>query len=189
MNPSNKELAVKTALILLIAAFLLIRNGFTAHYKKATPKTSIKYLILLPLLALYLFGFLDFALLPLNNIFRFSIGPLLIILGFSLFFWSHKSLGKNWSPVIEKRFSKDRNFIKTGPYKHIRHPIYTASIIMLLGFGLFSANGLLFAASMIILLLFYSRKVPKEEEELIRNFGKKYKSYINSTGKFLPKLG
>jgi protein-S-isoprenylcysteine O-methyltransferase Ste14 len=184
----NLELTIKIIILSLIFAFFLLRTKFTSHFKQKTKRTWIKYIASVILLLIYIPGFIDFALLPINTYIRIIPGCILIALGLSLFFSAHSHLRNNWSPIIEKKFSKSKTLVKTGPYKYIRHPIYTASLIALLGFGLLSANWLFFFIPLAILLTLYIKKIPKEEASLIKNFGKPYKEYMKSTGSLIPKI-
>ena len=184
----NLELFIKISMLLLVIFFFIIRSKFIKHYKKFTPRTLIKYLIILALFYFYIFGYFDFAKLNFNIYFRLIAGIIIIFLGFLLLFWAHSKLRINWSPIIEKKFSKSRSLIKSGPYKYIRHPIYTASFISLIGFFIFTSNWILTGIPLLILILFYIYKIPEEEKELIDNFGKKYNDYIKTTGGLLPKI-
>lgn len=181
------ELSVKLIVFALVIIFFLIRSRFIKHYKKFTPRTLIKYIILVVLFFFYFLGYFDFALLNLNIFLRIFGGLLVILIGFLFFIWAHKHLGENWSPIIEKKFSKSRKIITSGPYRYIRHPIYAASFITLIGFFMLSANWLLVGIPLIILILFYASKIPREEGELIANFGKKYLDYKKITGGLIPK--
>jgi len=60
-------------------------------------------------------------------------------------------------------------------------------MILLLGFFLLSANWLFATIPLIILIIFYSIKIPLEEKELERNFGKKYIEYKKRTGGFFQR--
>lgn len=184
----DRELTTKVIIFILIGILFFVRSGFTRHNKKFHPKTLIKYIISLAIFVLYFGNFIDFALLPINIYFRFVAGGVLILIGFALFFQAHKHLGKNWDHTIEDKFSKDKKFVRTGPYRYIRHPIYSASLVSLLGFGVLSANWLLFGIPFLILILFYSRKIPQEEKSLIKNFGKPYMEYMKETGSLIPKM-
>jgi len=58
--------------------------------------------------------------------------------GFALLRWSHQALGKNWSD--RPRITQGQQLVSEGPYRRIRHPIYTA-FLLILGSSLFvSAN-------------------------------------------------
>jgi protein-S-isoprenylcysteine O-methyltransferase Ste14 len=165
----------------------MVHSRFVKHYKKFTPKTFIKYIIILILFFPYINGYFDFAQLNFNIYLRLVFGILIISSGISLFFWAHVHLGKNWSPIIEKKFAKSKEFVKSGPYKYVRHPIYTASFIILFGFFMLTANWILTGIPLVILILFYLSKIPREEKELINNFGREYKEYMKRTGGLFPK--
>ena len=180
------ELIVKVIVLVLLIVFFILRSSFIKHYKTFTFRLSIKYIVTIILLILYFGGYFDFAMLGINSYVRMILGLLIIFIGMVLFFWTHAHLGKNWSPVIEKKFTKSRKLIKTGPYRHMRHPIYSASFVTLIGFGIFTANWLIFVVPLVILVVFYAIKIPKEEKELTRNFGKEYEKYMKDTPRFIP---
>jgi protein-S-isoprenylcysteine O-methyltransferase Ste14 len=182
------ELAFKIFTTFLFLVFFILRNNFISHYKKFTYRFAIKYIVLILLLFFYLSGLLDFASFIRNYAFRFLVGSLFTILGFFLFYFSHKALGENWSPIIEKRFHKSRFLVVKGPYKYLVHPIYTASILVFIGFGILTGNWVIGGVPLVILICFYFYKVPLEEAELRNNFGKKYLSYLNSRKRFIPGL-
>lgn len=182
------EFLIKMIVVVLVVLFLFVRSRFTTHYK-FTPRLMIKNVIVLILFVLYLGNLFDFAKLNINLYVRIFLGFFIISLGMALFFWAHTELGKNWSPIIEKKFPKSKKLVKTGPYRYVRHPIYTASFVTILGFLILSANWLLIGIPLLILIAFYIYKIPKEEKSLIDNFGQGYKDYMKKTGRLLPKLG
>lgn len=184
----NFELWIKIGVLILLVLFFIFRSRFTSHYKKFTYRTWIKYPIIGGVLVLYLFDFLKFGNFYLNHFVRLFVGFPLLLGGMILFFWAHYHLGNNWSPIIEKKFTKSRALIKTGPYRFIRHPIYSASFIVLLGLGIITSNWLFAGAFFVILFLFYLYKISKEEDELIRNFGEDYKQYMIETWRLFPRL-
>ena len=180
------ELAVKLTLVVIIVLFFVLRARFIRHSTKYTPKIFVKYIISIILMVFYFSGFFDNATIPLSNIVRIAIGLPIAFLGFILFFWSHTHLGSNWSPVIEKKFSKSRNLVTSGPYHYVRHPIYTSSFIVLIGIFIFTANWIIGGIPTAILGLFYASKIPREEAELTRNFGKVYIDYMKKTYSLIP---
>jgi len=182
------EISIKILALALVLIFFLIRSRFVSHYKKFTPRTLIKYIIVLFLFYFYIAGYFDFAQLNFGVYFRLIAGIIIIFLGMWLLFWAHIHLGKNWSPIIEKKFSRSRKLIKSGPYKYLRHPIYSASFITLIGFFILTSNWILVGIPLVILILFYINKIPREEKELRDNFGKNYLNYEKITGGLFPKL-
>lgn len=82
---------------------------------------------------------------------------------------------------------KGTSLIRQGPYKYVRHPIYSGGIAGAIGLCLITDSVLLFVyALFIIIMLNYIAK--KEEKELKQRFKKQYKNYMEKTGMFLPKL-
>jgi len=45
--------------------------------------------------------------------------------------WARRHLGRNWS--AEVRIAVGHELVRSGPYKYLRHPIYTAVLGMVLG--------------------------------------------------------
>lgn len=181
------EITIKIITCVLVFIFLLIRERFTSHYK-ITPRLMIKNVIIIILFVLYFLKIFDFAKINLNPYLRIFLGFPVIFLGIFLFFWSHMHLRENWSPVIEKKFTKSKKLVNTGPYKYLRHPIYSASLITLLGFAILTANWLFTGIPLLILIIFFTYKIPKEEKSLISNFGQNYRKYMKQTGGLFPKL-
>lgn len=178
---------IKISVLILLVIFFVIRKSFTLHYKTFTFRLSIKYIITSILMILYFFGIFDWAILDFGFVVQI-LGAVIIFGGYYLFYSAHKHLSINWSPIIEKKFSKSRYLVKTGPYRYLVHPIYSASIITLFGFLLFTLNWLLVGLPLILLILFYCYKIPKEEKELRRNFGKSFDIYFNKRKRFIPKI-
>ena len=74
----------------------------------------------------------------------------------------------------------------TGPYKYIRHPLYSAIIYSITGLLALWFESWLLLFSVVVLTLIWSFLVQKEEQYMLDKFGKTYKDYIEKTGQFLP---
>ena len=99
--------------------------------------------------------------------------------------WVHRHLDRQWSIALE--IQEDHNLITTGPYRYVRHPMYLGIFIYTLGLMMISLDVL------VILLFAFSiwvnyRRIPREEEMLIQEFGHEYLEYIKRSGRLLPKL-
>lgn len=112
------------------------------------------------------------------------IGAVLALLGLALFVWSKLTLGDNYSPCFDAFLPKD--IVQRGPYRLIRHPIYTANIVLLT--GLFLASGTAWiAAALLALTLAYVKSARDEERELTQRFAH-YAEYVRRSGRFLPRF-
>jgi protein-S-isoprenylcysteine O-methyltransferase Ste14 len=87
-----------------------------------------------------------------------------------------------WAP---SKLGKD--FVRTGIYSRIRHPIYSGTIIYWIGLVLFFQTwfGLALLIPSFVIMV---KAASKEEEFLMERFGKEYERYMSRTGRFLPKL-
>jgi protein-S-isoprenylcysteine O-methyltransferase Ste14 len=113
------------------------------------------------------------------------IGVLLTAAGVAVAFWARWHLGANWSGVVTLK--EGHELIRTGPYRAIRHPIYTGILLGLLGtaVAMGEVRGLLAVA--VAWLSFYV-KARREESFLTQEFGEKFEAHAKQTGMFLPKI-
>ena len=101
-----------------------------------------------------------------------------------LLIWTLLSLGKNLTDTVVTR--KEHTLVTSGPYRWVRHPFYDSVALCVLGNSLTAANWFLFATGGLGLALFIVR-TNKEEEQLLARFGDAYRSYMDRTGRFLPR--
>src|SRR5688572_5407478 len=108
------------------------------------------------------------------------------LLGFVLLQWAQNTLGKNWSDT--PRMIKEQALVTSGPYQFIRHPIYTA-FLLILGSTLFiSANWLIGLAWIGMTMIEVASRIGFEENLMLEYFGDQYREYMKKTGKLLPKI-
>lgn len=108
------------------------------------------------------------------------------LLGFKLLQWAQLTLGKNWSDT--PRMIKEQSLITSGPYQYIRHPIYTAFLLILGSTFLISANWLIGIAWIGMTVLEVASRIGFEENLMLEYFGDQYREYMKRTGRLLPKL-
>ena len=100
-----------------------------------------------------------------------------------LFVWTHEALGKNWSADLV--IKEEHALVTGGPYRWVRHPMYTAFFGSSLAYFLLSANWVIGLTGLGTSVLFAAR-VDKEEALMIEEFGDEYQAYMQRTGRFLP---
>ena len=101
-------------------------------------------------------------------------------------YWVFTSIGRNVSETVLTK--PDHELVTRGPYRWIRHPLYTNGIALLLAIGLMAANWFILGFTLIGSLAIRFAVVPIEERELADKFGDQYREYMTSTGRFLPRL-
>ena len=130
-------------------------------------------------------NWLSWSSLPLPLWLRWT-GVGVALLGFALLQWAQNTLGKNWSDT--PRMMKEQSLITSGPYQFIRHPIYTAFILILGSTLLISANWLMGFAWLGMTLLEVTSRIGFEEGLMLEYFGDQYRQYMQRTGRLLPRL-
>jgi protein-S-isoprenylcysteine O-methyltransferase Ste14 len=108
------------------------------------------------------------------------------LFGFALLQWSQYTLGKNWSDT--PRMIQEQSLVTHGPYQFIRHPIYTAFLLILGSSLLISANWLIGFAWIGMTILEVVSRISFEENLMLEYFGEEYREYMGRTGRLLPKL-
>jgi protein-S-isoprenylcysteine O-methyltransferase Ste14 len=122
--------------------------------------------------------------LPLPNWVRW-MGAGILLVCVPLVYWVFSSLGRNVTSTVVTR--QEHTLVTHGPYRWVRHPLYTVGFLMFAGLCLLAANW--FVALMLILgFIPLSMRTPIEEARLIERFGDEYRSYMQRTGRYLPKL-
>jgi len=102
-----------------------------------------------------------------------------------LLVWTFRSLGRNLTDTVVTR--KEHTLVITGPYRWVRHPLYTSAALATLANSLAAANWFFFVAGCLMLLLLVIR-TRNEEQNLIARFGDDYRNYMQRTGRFVPRL-
>ncbi len=112
-------------------------------------------------------------------------GALLVLSTFPCFIWLFRHLGRNVTPTAGTR--AEHSLVITGPYRWVRHPLYTVGIAFWLGLSIFTAKWiiLMFAAGAI---MFLAVRTPREEANLLERFGDDYRDYCARTGRYFPKI-
>jgi protein-S-isoprenylcysteine O-methyltransferase Ste14 len=114
----------------------------------------------------------------------FVVGLLLIVLGSLLRRYCWRTLGEYFTGDVKAR--ADQPVITSGPYRWVRHPSYTAGMIMFIGIGLALGNWFSFALLTVATIATYSYRVAVEERVLLETIGEPYGSYMKQRKRFIP---
>jgi protein-S-isoprenylcysteine O-methyltransferase Ste14 len=82
----------------------------------------------------------------------------------------------------------DHELVQRGPYRWVRHPLYTLGVVLILAQALMLASWVLLLMSALALAAFRALVVPIEERHLESSFGDAYRQYRAQTGAMLPRL-
>jgi protein-S-isoprenylcysteine O-methyltransferase Ste14 len=110
-------------------------------------------------------------------------GLLLIVAGVLFACWARHLLGSNWSSEVQLK--QDHELIERGPYRLVRHPIYTGILLALLGTVLLLDEWRALLGLVIMALSFW-RKLRLEEAWLSEHFGAVYLDYMRRVKALVP---
>ena len=110
------------------------------------------------------------------------VGFIIFLIGLMLAIWARVNLGKNWGMPMTQKVKAE--LITTGPYRYIRHPIYTGILLAMLGTALASSSFwfLIFA----IATLYFIYCALAEERIMLKLFPKTYPAYKRRTKLLIP---
>ncbi len=109
-------------------------------------------------------------------------GMPLVIGGLGLACWARRHLGRNWSAIVTVKI--DHALIRTGPYRWVRHPIYSGLLLALAGTALALGEWRGIVALALILVAFI-RKLWVEEARMRHTFPE-YALYRKETAALIP---
>ena len=113
----------------------------------------------------------------------FYIGLAVAGLALGLFGSAMRHLDAQYTPAHDSHLPSD--VVTTGPYRYIRHPVYTANLLLMS--GLFVATGSLWLVLNLAILVVYYLVTVRREETAIRERFPEYQDYRQRTGRFLPR--
>jgi protein-S-isoprenylcysteine O-methyltransferase Ste14 len=201
----SSELAYRLAFFILLLALLAMRVYFMVKVRRSGGRLMpdekavqreggrgvfiarvVVFLALIAFLVMYMVGMkcVDACLFSLPGWLRWS-GFALGLISVIFWTWTQIHLDTQWSAQLQLKQS--HHLVVTGPYVHMRHPLYTAMLGWAVAVSLLTANWI-FVAVCALSIAGLLVRIPKEEQMLIEAFGDEYKTYMQRTGRFFPKL-
>lgn len=114
----------------------------------------------------------------------YYLGIILMVLGIVIRQWSIAVLGRFFSRTL--RVQEGQTVVETGPYRYVRHPSYTGTLIFFVGFGLGVQSWGAVLALMPIFAVAYGYRIHVEEKLLIAEIGEAYVWYARRTKRLIP---
>ena len=111
------------------------------------------------------------------------LGTLVTIGGLLFAVWGRVHLGRYWSGIITLK--EGHKLIRTGPYRFVRHPLYTGFLSAVLGSALVMFTGDA-CAGFAVILVAYIVKIRREETVLTGAFGDEYRQYRREVSALVP---
>lgn len=120
--------------------------------------------------------------LTVHNALVQSVGLAIFLLGLATAVWARVFLGTNWGVPMSQRVEPD--LVTSGPYRYVRHPIYSGVLLALVGTALASSLYWLVAVGLVGAYFVYSATV--EERAMTDQFPTQYPGYMRRTRMLIP---
>ena len=114
----------------------------------------------------------------------FFVGMALWIGGIVMRWYAIRVLGKFFT--FDVAISKGQTVVEAGPYRWIRHPSYTGSLISFFGVGLTYTNWAAMLVPLVCMMVAYGYRIPVEEKALCEGLGQPYVDYMQRTWRLFP---
>jgi protein-S-isoprenylcysteine O-methyltransferase Ste14 len=196
----DKEMIFRSIMVLAVIAMMAIRVTYQSKILRDKREVKIREgslsLIAGGIAALtnFVFG-IEYIFFPGSFKFAYIInypdwlrwmGVFLLAAGILLLGLAHHHLGKNFNSLIVQK--EGQVLVETGPYRWLRHPIYTAFLMNYLSGGLLASNIVLTVVPVTMYAILVAIRLGQEEKVLEDLFGQKYIEYEGRTGRLLPRL-
>jgi len=122
--------------------------------------------------------------LAVHSVVLAAVGALLFACGIALAVWARLHLGRNWGMPMTQRAEPE--LVTSGPYRFVRHPIYTGLLTAMLGTALVDNLLGLIVVAVLVAYFYYCGIV--EERNLTATFPKAYPEYASRTKMLIPFL-
>jgi protein-S-isoprenylcysteine O-methyltransferase Ste14 len=111
------------------------------------------------------------------------VGAVICVCGLWFTLWARYSLAGNWSGDVT--FKQEHELIRTGPYRFVRHPIYTGLLVMFVGTTLHIGQLRCLIGLPLVAIGFWI-KLNQEERLLVRHFPEAYPNYRREVKALVP---
>ena len=196
----NDEIVFRALFILATIAMLAIRVYFQSKVLRDQRKVEVKEepvsLVAGSLAALTTIAFgLEYIIRPGTFAFAYAwaypfwlrwLGGAILVGGVALLGLAHHHLGQSFHSLVVAK--EEQVLVQSGPYRWIRHPVYTAYLMSYLGGGLLASNWVLTFVPLTLYAVLVAIRLKHEEAVLEETFGAPYAAYKARTGRLLPRI-
>jgi protein-S-isoprenylcysteine O-methyltransferase Ste14 len=160
----------------LIAAFSMKRGRIAWSHE-----ARIRALLVIAVLVLLRLGLLRGRGVHSDQL-RAAVGLVLFVAGLAFAVWARVHIGRNWGTPMTRK--QDPELVTSGPYRLVRHPIYSGILLAGIGTGIGLSWFWLVPVALAGVYFVYSARV--EENYLAGEFPDAYPAYRRSTKMLAP---
>lgn len=166
----------------------IVRHARQAAPTSAHDKGSLRVLMIgfnLAVLSAFALPFASpWAALPGPRGIWFALGVVLLVAGGLLRRHCFRVLGRFFTGTVE--IHPDQRVVDTGAYRFVRHPSYSAALLLVVGTALAAGNWLGATVSFFVALVSYAYRARVEERALLAALGEPYAAFLSTRKRFIP---
>jgi protein-S-isoprenylcysteine O-methyltransferase Ste14 len=186
MNLPGYGLIIINCWLIFVAFWIVSAFKVKATLERKSFQSSLAYRILFLAGAILIgtFGWhypMSLSLTPESEATRWA-GAFVCVAGLVIAIWARWTLGSNWSSNVT--FKEGHQLVKTGPYRFVRHPIYTGALVMCSAQGI-QFGRLHFWLGWLIVFIGLWIKLKQEESVMLRHFPE-YADYRKQVKAIVP---
>jgi protein-S-isoprenylcysteine O-methyltransferase Ste14 len=181
--------------VLFLSLYLLRTNASLLNERLALLRRGQPVWDQIWVLCFYLLSLAWLSLMPLDAVrwqwsqiplWAASVGLVLLLCALAGIFVTIRE-NRYLSPLVRLQFERGHTLVSTGPYAHLRHPLYTSAFLFYAGVPLLLGSWLGFACTPIFIGLLIMRAVL--EERMLRHTLPGYDTYMKQvTRRFVPRI-
>jgi protein-S-isoprenylcysteine O-methyltransferase Ste14 len=164
--------------------WLVASIGVKAGKSRWAQFAGFRVVAILVFLLLFRRAFRGHGVTVVTNPWLQAVGTAVFVLGLALAVWARVYIGRNWGMPMTRK--ADPELVTTGPYKSVRHPIYSGIILAMIGTTL--AVSVYWLAAVVIMGVYFSVSAVTEERYMAEQFPSTYPPYKRSTKMLIPHL-
>lgn len=181
--------------IMLAGELFLMRSRLSSDVSRAADRGSLRLLFITISGSVALAWFTArllpqarfeslFALGPTAMKWLYGTGLVLFTAGLGLRWYSVVYLGRLFT--YDVAIAADHRVVDSGPYRYIRHPAYSGSLLTFVGLGLCGGNAVSLLVLVTPIALAFLRRMAIEEAALESALGGRYRDYVARTRRLIP---
>ncbi len=178
------DIIIATVWIVFWVYWLAASVSTKATQSRGASFVGVRIVVIVIVLALLRAGVFRGRGTTIDNPWFQGIGLAVFLLGIALAVWARRYLGRNWGTPMSEKI--DPELVTTGPYRHVRHPIYSGIILGMIGTAL--AVGPYWLIPVVVLGGYFVYSATVEERTMERLFPDTYPAYKRSTKMLIPFL-
>ena len=182
MNPSTFVWTINALWLILIVYLTVSAIGVkqdTQRHLWQSLSLLLGIIVAFVLPHLRIFQFVNFA--PINPAVSI-LGVLLCVAGMVFLVWARQHLGMNWSQTVATK--QGHELVSSGPYRYVRHPMYTGGLIACIGSAIAAGGAWIFL--LLILGTIFLWRVSAEDRLMEQQFPSEYPNYKRRTKALIP---